>query len=311
MILSNPPEALITLDGTYTGETTPSVLTDITGGSHTLTLSREGFGGVSEKEILLTDDSEIRFDLSPGTYGLNKLKFEGYVKNGYDEGIGGVYVTSYPEGGARVYLDGRNTGLTTPEVVVGLKEGRHTIKVRNEQAEYPTDMKSIWVYPGAVTKISFDQAKVITHTIELSSDTYPDADFTVNGRYPPRYTFPKEVKVGGVHPPHITLRENESYISVEGHLWREDKPTWIGPQDVTFGSASVTSEPVGADIFVDGFPTGLHTPYIITNLSAGPHTVFVSLPGHLPDEKKYTSSPETIRLTPNSRSSLNPIPSEV
>ncbi|WP_062399038.1 PEGA domain-containing protein [Methanogenium cariaci] len=106
MILSNPPEALITLDGTYTGETTPSVLTDITGGSHTLTLSREGFG-VSEKEILLTDDSEIRFDLSPGTYGLNKLKFEGYVKNGYDEGIGGVYVTSYPEGGhGYIWTDG-------------------------------------------------------------------------------------------------------------------------------------------------------------------------------------------------------------
>lgn len=282
VILSNPPEALITLDGIYTGETTPSVLTDIAGGSHILTLSREGFGR-TEKEIHLTDDSEIRFDLSPGTYGLNKLKFEGYVQNGYDEGIGGVYVTSYPEG-AQVYLDGRKTGLTTPEVIAGLKEGRHTIKVHNEQAEYPTDLKSVWVYPGAITEVPFNQVKVIARNVELSSDTYTDADFTVNGMYP-QYTFPKEVKVSGVHP-YITLRDNGSYISVEGNLWQDGENILIHPDEITFGNIAVSSEPMGAEIYIDGFPSGIHTPYTITNLSAGQHTFSVSLPGHLPENKE-------------------------
>ncbi len=289
-ILSNPPQALVMLDGTYTGETTPCILTDIIGGSHTLSVWREGFQE-SEQKLIITDENEILFDLSPETSGLRKLKFDGYVPNEYDDGFGGIYVTSHPDG-AQIYLDGRNTDLTTPEVIVGLKEGRHTVKVRNDPAEYPCDTKSIWIYPGAITEVSFNQAYIITRTVELYSDEYQDVDFTVNGRYPP-YSFPKEVDANGVRP-YITIRDNGSYISHEGHLWQDGEIVCISPQEVTFGSALVSSEPLGAEIFVDGFTTGLHTPYTITNLSAGLHTISVSLPGHLPDE-------ELIDLVPGNR----------
>ncbi len=280
-VLSNPPGALVMLDGFYTGKTTPCVLTDTRGGSHTLSVSRNGFREAGQK-LTITDDNEIRFDISPESSKLNKLKFDGYVPNGYNDGIGGVYVTSYPDG-AQIYLDGRNTDLTTPEVIVGLKKGRHTIKVRSEQAEYPCDIKSVWVYPGSITGVTFDHAYITTHIIDFSSDFYQGADFTVNGKYP-SYTFPKEVGITGIDP-YVTLRQNGSYISQSGSLWRDGDAICIGPEEMTFGTVHVTSEPQGAEIFVDGFPTGLHTPYLIDNISEGLHTFSVSLPGHLPDEE--------------------------
>ncbi|WFN34321.1 DUF3344 domain-containing protein [Methanogenium sp. S4BF] len=286
-VLSNPPQALVMLDGIYTGKTTPCILTGVRGGSHSLSVSREGFLE-SEKELTITDESEIRFDLPSETNGLRKLKFDGYLSNGYDDGIGGVYVTSHPDG-AQIYLDGRNTGLTTPEVIGGLKEGRHTIKVRNDLMEYPCDIKSIWISPGVITDVSFDQAYIVTRTVELCSDAYRDAYFTVNGRCP-RYSFPKKVDVSGTQP-YITVFDNGSYISYEGQLWRDGEKVRIIPGEVTFGSVLVLSEPLGAEIMVDGYTTGLHTPYTITNLSAGLHTISISLPGHIPDE-------EVIRLVP-------------
>lgn len=295
-ILSNPPGSLVMLDGIYTGKTTPCILVDTRGGMHSVSVSRTGFLE-SEETLAVSDNSEVRFDLTPESAKLNTLKFEGFVPYGYEDGIGGVYVTSHPDG-ADIYLDGRNTGLTTPEVIMGLKEGRHTIKVRNDLAEYPCDIKKVWIYPGAITGVTFDHAYITTHTITLSSDLYQDEDFTINGRYP-QYTFPAEVEVSGVLP-YITIRHNGSYITQDGNIWRDGDSICISSEEMRFGTARITSEPLGAEIFVDGFPTGMHTPYTIANLSEGRHTISVSLPGHLPDE-------ETLHLVPD----IHPVDAEI
>lgn len=297
MVLSSPPGSLVMLDGVYTGKTTPCILTDTQGGMHSLSVSRTDFQD-SEETLTISDDSEIRFDLTPESPKLDCLKFDGYVPYGYEDGIGGAYVTSHPDG-ADIYLDGRNTGLTTPEVIVGLKGGRHTIKVRDELNDYPCDSKKIWVYPGGITPVTFDQAYITTKTVTFTSDEYENEDFTINGRYP-QYTFPTEADVSsGVHP-YITILHNGSYISQEGSLWRDGDTVRIRPEEMTFGTVQITSEPEGAEIFVDGFPTGLHTPYLIENVSEGMHTISVSLPGHLPDE-------EILHLVPG----IHPVDEEI
>ena len=51
---------------------------------------------------------------------------------------------------------------------------------------------------------------------------------------------------------------------------------------------SVTSNPSGSDIFIDGFPTGMKTPAVIRNVSRGQHIVSVSKQGFVPAEKTFS-----------------------
>ncbi len=60
----------------------------------------------------------------------------------------------------------------------------------------------------------------------------------------------------------------------------------IEPREVVWHDLYVTSSPSGADILVDGFPTGYTTPWTIQNVSDGFHRITVSKPGYLPVEKE-------------------------
>ncbi len=46
----------------------------------------------------------------------------------------------------------------------------------------------------------------------------------------------------------------------------------------------VDSRPRGAEVFIDGFRTGLSTPYSFSNISDGLHRIMVSKPGYIPQE---------------------------
>ena len=80
------------------------------------------------------------------------------------------------------------------------------------------------------------------------------------------------------------------------------------PADYTFGSIEITTNPPGAKIFLDGIDTGYITPYNLSNVLTGTHTIKLTLTNYL----NYSSvmnvtAHQTAKLSIN----LTPAPSAV
>ncbi|WP_048149722.1 DUF3344 domain-containing protein [Methanolacinia paynteri] len=286
-ISSSPSSAKIFLDGNYTGKTTPAVFT-LRGGDHLLELELEDFDPYSEK-FLLSENTTLNADLQTGIKLVKERKYDGFLGVSDLEGIGGVYVTSYPDG-ATVYVNGYNTEMVTPCVFYGLKEGLNTIKVKKTNIEYSESSKKVWVDSGSVMPVSFDVLPSSGNSADIDSIEYDGYYFTINGHLP-EYELPKVVSVGSSNG-FITFYEDGKYLSHNIHAYSDKELNDIRPRDYRFGKIFVESDPDGAEIYVDGYDTGYSTPYAIDGLSDGAHYIEVSKPGHI-------RSGEEILLTPD------------
>jgi len=279
-IISDPPGALISIDGVYHGKVTPYTIPDLPAGEYQLDLSLDGFTPVSER-IDLTMEMVVSGDLSPTTTHNRVLKINDPEL--YTGTLGGIYVTSRPAE-AEIFLDGRRTGRTTPQVLYGITPGMHTIRLRHPDITFPVENKDIRVYPREITPVSFARHdEIYTRTIQLDNPAYAGRSFSVNG-VKQTGTIPSDPEVRGVTPL-VTIHDQDAYLTfrVIG-----DRIDWNEPET---GSISVTSSPSGAAITLDGFQTGLHTPAVIDTVSAGRHHLLVSKPGYLPVEREFWMTP--------------------
>jgi hypothetical protein len=108
----------------------------------------------------------------------------------------------------------------------------------------------------------------------------------VNGRYPV-YRVPRKVTLDAWKS-FVTIRDNGSYLSVPADRVDTSGTLSLVREAVPLSTVLVRSNPRGADILVDGFPTGLATPSLVRNLSAGRHRVLVSAPGYVPQDLEIT-----------------------
>lgn len=281
-LLSNPPGALVDLDGTYLGKTTPVTVT-AAGGDHTVRMRLDGADPV-ERTISLSHDDELALDFEDESirgqqFDLDSLRV--WDANRY----GGVHVESCPEE-AEIYVDGKKTGRKTPWTVYGLKEGLHSIKVKQGKVDFSSEKESVWVNKNTVSSVKFMTGpEEIECSISVDGAGLSGSPFSVNGRYL-GYKLPKTVDVGGGVNRYVTVCVNGSYISERVSDFMESNETLMIRKDVPVScSVMVTSKPAGADIFVDGFAMGLATPYCVENLSEGWHMISVSKPGYVPEEQ--------------------------
>ena len=100
LVVSEPDGALISLDGVYTGRTTPFVFSSLQPGDYAVGLEHENHAPF-EATVVMREDTTISVDLSGGTHTLSPGLFE----TPGDE-TGSIYVTSKPDG-ATIVLDGR------------------------------------------------------------------------------------------------------------------------------------------------------------------------------------------------------------
>ncbi|GAB7016382.1 hypothetical protein JCM10550A_17500 [Methanogenium cariaci] len=192
---------------------------------------------------------------------------------------GGILVESVPSG-AWISLDGKSTGQKTPALFAGLKEGNHRIGVSSVLTD-DSRSDTAWVYPGALGSIFFDLSGSLPEaTIQVTSGTDEPVMFTVNGKLPEQTT-----------PAEVTIMDADSFVAVTSDAgyqtyplnYQRDAgtlslvPAASGPCTVV-----VTSDPAGAEIFIDGRRTGEITPSEISGLSTGHHRVACSLPGYQP-----------------------------
>ena len=291
-VLSDPPGALIDLDGEYTGRTTPADFKSLSGGNHTVRVYPDGAEPV-ERTILLERDDEVVVEVpakaSPGL-----------LRNREQNHYGGVYVDSFPEG-AEIYVDGRKVSQKTPAVIYGLKEGLHTIKVKKEKNVFSSDKERIWIEKNAIARVTFTSGNAeLTRSLTFESEDYAQKPFSINGRYLSD-RFPKKVEVSGIGGSYITIYDGESYRSYRIPAAVESNDT----VDAVFSDAPcsllVTSAPAGAAISIDGFQTGFATPYVVDNISEGKHLVSVSKPGYITGEREVLltdgSGDTTVKFT--------------
>jgi len=281
LVLSDPPGALIDLDGEYTGKTTPASFASLPGGNHSVRVRMDGVEP-EERMVVLERDDEILVELT-GTAAGSPGPLRDWDQNHY----GGVYVASYPEG-ADILVDGQKANRKTPCVIYGLKEGLHTIKVQKGKTVFASEKERVWVDRNSVTRLMFTGGNAgLVHSIRFESDEYTKKSFSLNGRYL-GYAFPKTVDVRGIVGSYITVADGESYLTYRIPATVESNDTVTPVFSDAPCSMLVTSVPAGAAISVDGFLTGYATPYVIADVSAGKHLVSVSKPGYIPAEQEIT-----------------------
>ncbi|MDI6718625.1 MAG: PEGA domain-containing protein [Methanomicrobiales archaeon] len=136
---SEPAGADIFIDGYATGYSTPYRIENISEGPHRVMLSKPGYTAA---------EKSIRLGWTPGEPANQtiRLRLEEYV-------WGFLTVDSTPAG-AKIYIDGRDSGEKTPHTFPAMPIGSYDVKVVGETASRTRER--VTVVPGQNTRITVD-----------------------------------------------------------------------------------------------------------------------------------------------------------
>lgn len=302
---SDPEGALIYLDGTYTGKTTPSALDIPMGDSHTVRFELDGYVP-ADIPFTAMNATVIRPSLyAPVHSTKNRLTEEPEDPDGTR--YGGLYVYSRPRS-ATISLNGISTGKVTPTLFMGLEPGSYTINlgklqditISGEDGLFNFEEQTVRVLPEVITPVDINGiGNHLRSAIIIDSRHLRGLPFTVNG-YVNNNTIPARI-TAPLFDSFITIHENESFVSYRiptPYVWDEDRYLLVEPRDHQYLSIVVTSSPRGAEVFIDGFDTGFATPYTFDNVSEGPHRIAVTKSGYLPEQSLIDLPRQILPFTP-------------
>jgi DNA-binding beta-propeller fold protein YncE len=276
-ITSTPTGAEIFLDGVDTSQKTVSAGTTLTGvstGSHTVKVTLAGYQDASQQvSVIAGTTTPVDFQLQ-----------------------GTIVIFSTPTG-AEVYLDNVDTGLetTTGGTTFGVPAGTTTVKVT--LAGYQDASQQVIVSGGSTAFARFmlvpgssTGAITVTSTptgaeIYLDgADTHSVTPTTLDGLS------------SGSHKVKVTLTDYQAPAEKDVPVAGGQTTSVTFPLVAVAGDIAVTSDPGSAEIYLDGFDTGIATKPVggtvqwvtITGISPGPHTVKVSLQGYMDASQQVT-----------------------
>ena len=270
-IRSFPLGATVLLDGQQVGMT-PLVLSGVNPGTHAVEIRLAGW------EIWKGSTTAVRGSTTQVIANLTHAAYS-------------LDVTSTPPG-ATVVLDGTVKGVT-PLTVVGLKPRNYSLVV------------------------SLKGYAAISRTVDLSDPTQAAQDFSLAQAFgklsitsdPTGAQVVLDGKVYGVTPLKIDPFPVGDYaltLKLEGSKDITDalsvkNGVTLTRQykfDLALGGLSISTDPAGASITIDGQATGQVAPFTFTKLKEGTHDIYLELPGYLPWSGDVTlASGETGRLS--------------
>ncbi|MCX6698412.1 MAG: PEGA domain-containing protein [Methanomicrobiales archaeon] len=232
--------------------------------------AEEAFHYASPRTTLKHDDQH------PMIYDgnqLNDLKMHYYGSST----LGEISVSSTPYG-ARIYLDGADTGYNTPATLTELSVGSHSLILKKSgYADYTT---SATVTAGQMASVSATLTPQQT-TGSLKVTTTPSGATIVldginKGTTPATLT---GISAGS----HAIILKKSGYADYTTSATVTAGQTasvsaTLTPQQTT-GSLSVTSTPTGATIVLDGINKGT-TPATFTGVSTGSHALVLKKSGY-------------------------------
>jgi PKD repeat protein len=276
-VQSSPAGATVYLDGALKSPLTPMTITDVTAGSYTIRVTKAGYTEKSQAVVVnegLT--STVTLTLTQSQSG------------------GGLSVTTVPSG-ATVYVDGTVKGVT-PLTNVQLTTGQHSLRM----------VMTGYVDYDATFTITTGQTTPLTLTLVPStnpsgkgslqiSSTPSDAAIYIDGVL--QGPTPKTISglSAGSHAVRVTKTGYVDYsapITVIGgqtlplklNLVPRTQPTGstsptTPSQPGGVGTIAVESNPPGANVYLDGKPSGT-TPVTIPDVNAGSHTILLTMQGY-------------------------------
>ena len=195
--------------------------------------------------------------------------------------FGSVSVSSQPQG-AKVFLDGEDTGKVTPCTIGEIVSGRCDIRLQLK--DYAPASQSVTVTEGMTASVNVTLEARFAH---VTINSLPGAAIKVNGAEVGSGSYSNnmaegiydiEASLAGHRP---VTKQIEVIVGVPQTI--ELRPTPI------YGMLDVNSNPMGANITINGKSYG-DTPTSIENLLVGDYDVVLTKPGYASVSQRVTVS---------------------
>jgi len=258
VIDSFPRKASVYLDGEFKGET-PIPIKNLTFKKYTVRISFENYKDYVE-DVTLTGNNPkkvIYAILEHKTFSIN--------------------VSSDPEN-ADVYLDGILKGKT-PLVITDIVQGeKHILEIKLDN--YETFKEEVSEEKNNIF------AKLMPITTHLIVTSVPaNADVFINGVLAHKTPFEQKNLEEGNYEIQVKMPNYKTYQETI-KLEKGKKVEINVALEKTDIYVSITSNPQGANVYVDGLSMG-KTPNELTELSEGEHILKLELDGYLPYETAF------------------------
>ena len=194
--------------------------------------------------------------------------------------FGYLNVTSTPEDGAVVFIDGKKVGQT-PYKSEKLASGEHKVRVMKEM--FSTVERTFTVNDGQTINAPMNMSAnfvSVTITTDSESDIYVDNEKKGIGSWTGRLS-------DGSHALEARKASHKPAIkNVQLVLGKNETIVIPNPEPI-YGTLEVVSNPIGANIIIDGKNFGT-TPRVLANVLIGTHELRLEKTGCAPVTKTIT-----------------------
>lgn len=194
--------------------------------------------------------------------------------------FGDISITSSPENGMKIFLDGKDTGKKTPTVLKDIDSGEHRISLQSKWYQNKTEL--ITVQDEQTMEVEFN---MLASYAEVEITTTEGASILIDGEKKGENYWSGKL-LEGIYEVLATKQyhtDRSKQLDVQsGNTIRVDLSL-----DAETGSVDVISTPIGAKIFVDGNAYGT-TPNTVKDLLCGPHTLRLEMDKYAPTERNFT-----------------------
>lgn len=244
------------------------------------------------------------YHAATGTIELNAGRFEQKVV--LKPAFGSISVKS-SIAGAKIMLDGKQTGKQTPATLTEIPSGSHTISLQLDK--YAPKQQEVTVEDGQTANVSLTLdarfARITINSLD-GAEIYSNGKLLGKGRI-------SEDMMEGYYDLETRLNHHKSVTKQIQVVAGQSQDITLNPVP-KYGSLDITSTPYNANITIDGKAYG-KTPMTVEQLLEGEHHVVLSLEGYKKEtrdvrvnEKEYASlevvfNKETPAAQPNAPTS--------
>ena len=239
---------------------------------------------IGEASLLVTEGTTHTWKIECNLYhtetGSVTVNEKTVVNKTLRPAFGYINVSSSPEQGARVFVDGIYVG-ESPIRTDKLASGTHTVRVMKEM--YMMTERSFTVDDGQTTNAILDMsANFVNVTIntDLQSYIYVDEEYKGKGKWTGRLS-------DGEHLFEARKVNHRASAKTIELVLGETKTITIEAPKPIYGSLEINSSPMNANIYIDGQSYG-QTPNYINEIIIGEHELKLTKQGCIEIKKSIT-----------------------
>ena len=230
---------------------------------------------IGEASLLVTEGTNHTWKIECNLYhtetGSVTVNERTVVNKTLRPAFGYINISSSPEQGAKVFVDGEYIGLS-PIKTDKLKSGTHTVRVMKDM--YKMKEQSFTVTDGQTTNATLNMsANFVNVTIntDSQSDIYVDEEYKGKGRWTGRLS-------DGEHIVEARKANHRASSKAVELVLGETKTITLEAPKPIYGSLEINSSPMNANIYIDGKHYG-ETPNYINEIIIGSHELKLTKQG--------------------------------